>query len=148
MRIAFMTALLLLSVFYAALAFSDLEFLSARGRIGPGFFPQIIAVLLVAFVLYNIVLDYRRRDGDEAVSENWRVTLSVVAMVGLLIVASHFLGALPGMVIFMLLALSVLNRGRHVTNLLVGLLLPIGLFTLFRYSLNAAMPPGLLGLPL
>ncbi|MEQ8229287.1 MAG: tripartite tricarboxylate transporter TctB family protein [Rhodospirillales bacterium] len=143
-----MTALLLLSVFYAALAFSDLEFLSARGRIGPGFFPQIIAVLLVAFVLYNIVLDYRRRDGDEAVSENWRVTLSVVAMVGLLIVASHFLGALPGMVIFMLLALSVLNRGRHVTNLLVGLLLPIGLFTLFRYSLNAAMPPGLLGLPL
>lgn len=148
MRIAFMTALLLLSVFYAALAFSDLEFLSARGRIGPGFFPQIIAVLLVAFVLYNLVLDYRRRDGDEAVSENWPVTLSVVAMVGLLIAASYFLGALPGMVIFMLLALSVLNRGRHVTNLLVGLLLPIGLFTLFRYSLNAAMPPGLLGLPL
>ncbi|MAY68414.1 MAG: hypothetical protein CMM77_14975 [Rhodospirillaceae bacterium] len=148
MRIAFMTALLLLSVFYAALAFSDLNFLSARGRIGPGFFPQIIASLLVAFMLYNVVLDYRRRDGDDAVSVNWAVTLAVVAMVGLLVVASHFLGALPGMVIFMLLALSVLNRGQHVTNLLVGVLLPIGLFTLFRYSLNAAMPPGMLGLPL
>lgn len=142
-----MTAVLLLSVFYAVLAFADLNFLSSRGRIGPGFFPQIIAVALVAFVLHATVVEFRRRHTDDAISMDWPVTIFVVAMVALLIIASHFLGALPGMVLFMLLALFVLNRGRHVTNLLVGLLLPIGLFTLFRHTLNAALPPGMLGLP-
>jgi len=142
MRLAFLVALLLLSVFYAVLSFGDLNFLSARGRIGPGFFPQIIATLLVAFTLYSTILEFRHRSGDEEISSDWRISASVAGMLVLLIVSSHWLGALPGMIIFMLLALTVLNRGRHVTNLLVGVLLPVGLFSLFRFWLNAAMPPG------
>lgn len=145
MRLAFLVVLLLLSVFYAALAFSDLNFLSARGRIGPGFFPQIIASLLVAFTLYSTIAEFRRPEGDEQISTDWRIAASVAAMLVLLIATSHWLGALPGMMIFMLLALSVLNRGRHVTNILVGVLLPAGLFALFRFWLNAAMPPGMFG---
>lgn len=143
MRLAFLIALLLLSVFYATLAFGDLNFLSARGRIGPGFFPQIIAVLLVAFTLYSTVLEFHRRAPDEKISADWRISASVAGMLALLIASSHWLGALPGMIIFMLLALSVLNRGRHVTNILVGVLLPAGLLFLFRYWLNAALPPGM-----
>ena len=145
MRLAFLVVLLLLSVFYAVLAFGDLNFLSARGRIGPGLFPQIIASLLVAFTLYSTIVEFRRREGDEHISSDWRISASVAAMLVLLIGASHWLGALPGMMIFMLLALSVLNRGRHVTNLLVGVLLPAGLFFLFRFWLNAALPPGMFG---
>lgn len=147
MRFAFALALLLLSAFYAGLAFGDLNFLSARGRIGPGFFPQIIGTLLVAFTLWTVVVEARSRHTDEAVSSDWRVTAGVVAMLAILITASHFLGALPGMVIFMLISLSVLNRGQHVVNGLVGVALPVGLFALFRFWLNAAMPPGMLGLP-
>lgn len=146
MRTAFTTSLLLLSVFYTAIAFADLNFLSARGRIAPGFFPQIIGVLLVAFTLHTAVVEFRRRHSDEPMSADWRVTISVVGMLAVLILASHWLGALLGMVIFMLLALSVLNRGRYLTNVLVGVLLPVGMFALFRYSLNAAMPPGMIGL--
>lgn len=148
MRAAFLVALLLLSVFYAVLAFTGLNFLSATGRIGPGFFPQIIGGLLVAFTLHSTVVEFRRRHSDEPISSDWKVTLGVAGMLLLLVLASHYLGALPGMIIFMLLSLVVLNRGRHVTNLAVGLLLPVGLFSLFRYWLNAAMPPGMLGLPL
>lgn len=144
MRLAFLVALLLASVFYAALAFNDLNFLSARGRIGPGFFPQIIGALLVAITLYSTVVEFRHRDGGESISPDWRTSAGVAAMLILLIATSHWLGALPGMIIFMLLALSVLNRGRHATNLLVGVLLPVGLFALFRFWLNAAMPPGML----
>jgi putative tricarboxylic transport membrane protein len=145
MRLAFLVALLLLSVFYAGLAFNDLNFLSARGRIAPGFFPQIIGSLLVALTLYSTIVEFRRRDSDERISLDWGITALVVVMLALFIAASHLLGALPGMIIFMLLSLSVLNRGRHVTNLLVGVLLPVGLFTLFRFWLNAAMPPGIFG---
>lgn len=148
MRAAFLVALLLLSVFYAVLAFTGLNFLSATGRIGPGFFPQIIGGLLVLFTLYSTVIEFRRRHSDTPVLPDWKVTVGVAGMLLILILASHYLGALPGMIIFMLLALMVLNRGRYVTNILVGLLLPVGLFTLFRYWLNAAMPPGMLDLPL
>lgn len=148
MRAAFLVSLLLLSAFYAALAFTGLNFLSATGRIGPGFFPQIIGGLLVLFTLYSTVIEFRRRHSDLPPLPDWKVTVCVAGMLLLLIVASHYLGALPGMIIFMLLSLMVLNRGRYLTNLLVGLLLPSGLFVLFRYWLNAAMPPGMLGLPL
>jgi putative tricarboxylic transport membrane protein len=148
MRAAFLVSLLLLSVFYAVLAFTSLNFLSATGRIAPGFFPQIIATLLVACTLYSTVIAFRGHENDEPISSDWQVSLGVAAMVGLLILTCQWLGALPGMVLFMLLSLSVLNRGRHMTNFLVGVLLPAGLFALFRYSLNASMPPGMLGLPL
>lgn len=148
MRLAFLVALLLLSTFYAVLAFTDLNFLSARGRIAPGFFPQIIGSLLVAFTLYSAIVEFRRGNSDEQISLDWGITVVVAAMLALLIATSHWLGALPGMVIFMLLSLSVLNRGRHLTNLLVGVLLPVGLFSLFRFWLNAAMPPGVFGFAL
>lgn len=148
MRAAFLVTLLLLSVFYAALAFVNFNFLSPTGRIAPGFFPQIISTLLVGMTLYCTAIEFRRKDADEPVSEDWRVVLGVLSMVFFLILACHWLGALPAMVLFMLLSLSVLNRGRHLTNVLVGVLLPVGIYTLFRYSLNAAMPPGMLGLPL
>lgn len=148
MRLTFLVVLLLLSALYAAFAFGDLNFVSARGRIGPGFFPQITATLLVAITLYSTIHELRHRRQHEHLSADWRTAASVVAMVVLLILASHWLGALPGMVIFMLVSLSLLNRGRHVTNLLVGILLPAGLFFLFRVWLNAALPPGIFGSPL
>lgn len=145
MRLVFLVALLLLSAFYAALAFNDFDFLSPRGRIAPGFFPQIISSLLVALTLYSTIVEFRRRHSDERLSQDWGITAIVAAMLVLLIGGSHWLGALPGMIIFMVLALTVLNRGRHATNLLIGVLLPVGLFTLFRFWLNAAMPPGVFG---
>lgn len=144
MRLVFLVALLLLSVFYAVLAF-NFDFLSPRGRIAPGFFPQIIATLLVACTIYSSIIEFRRRHSNDRISQDWGVAVAVAAMLVLLIVASHWLGALPGMILFMVLALSVLNRRRHLTNLLVGILLPVGLFSLFRFWLNAAMPPGLFG---
>lgn len=147
MRLAFLIGVLLLSVFYTALAFHDLEFLSSRGRIAPGFFPQIIGPLTVAISLYTVILDYRRGGKVESLGEEWKTAILMVALLGILIVASHYLGALPGMLIFMLLALSILNRGEHLTNVLVGVLLPVGMYAMFRFWLNAAMPPGVLGLP-
>lgn len=144
-----MLVLLLIAVGYAAFAISELRFLSASGRIGPGFFPQIIGVSLVVLCLYSAIVDLRgRREDDSSISENWGVVAAVGVLSAVLILASYWLGALPGMVIFMLLALSVLNRGRHVQNLVVGVLLPLAIFSLFRYSLNATMPQGFVGIPI
>lgn len=148
MRIAFLLALLALSVFYTALAFIDHEFLSARGRIAPGFFPQIIGTLLTVFLIFATTEAVKKNRNESVAGSNIMVSGGISLMVGLLILTSHYLGALPGMLIFMLLALFTLNRGRYVTNLALGILLPVGLYSLFRFTLNAALPPGMLGLPL
>ena len=148
MRAGFTLALLVPAAFYAILAFNGLNFLSPAGRIGPGFFPQIIGALLVAMCLYSLVSDLEQRDHDEPVSRLWLVVAVVAALSGLLVAAIYVLGALPGMILFMLLALSYLNRGRHLQNALLGAALPIAIFVLFRYGLNATMPDGILGLSL
>jgi hypothetical protein len=51
------------------------------------------------------------------------------------------------MIAFMAATLALLNRGRHVQNALLALLLPIGFYLLFKVWLNAAMPRGMLPLP-
>lgn len=149
MRAYFMLALLMPSVLYAGLAISELRFHGPLGRIGPGFFPQIIGVLLVVLMLYSTMIEFlRRQNTEEPATADWKAAGGVAALSAVLILACYWLGALPGMILFMLLALSAFNRGRHLTNVLIGALLPIGIFVLFRYSLNATMPPGMLGLPL
>ena len=51
------------------------------------------------------------------------------------------------MIAFMAAALAVFNRGRWLQNALLALLLPAGLYLLFKVWLNAAMPPGVVGFP-
>jgi hypothetical protein len=148
MRAIFMLVLLMLSVFYAGFAISELQFLGVRGRIGPGFFPQTIGVLLVALMLYSAIMEFRQRHTEEPIAIDWKAASGVAGLSAVLFLACHWLGALPGMILFMVMALSTFNRGRHLTNVLVGALLPIGIYALFRYPLNAALPPGMFGLPL
>jgi putative tricarboxylic transport membrane protein len=51
------------------------------------------------------------------------------------------------MIVFMAAGLHFLNRGRPLQNALIALLLPLGVYLLFRVWLNAAMPQGILPLP-
>ena len=48
------------------------------------------------------------------------------------------------MVAFLLATLTVLNRGRHVQNLAVAVLLPTAIYLLFDVWLNAAIPRGMI----
>jgi hypothetical protein len=145
MRVAFLAAVLALAGGYTALAFTELTWLSSAGRLGPGFFPRIIGVCLVALCLYSVFADRRR--SESFFSGEWR-TAATVALISLAFVALlNVLGGLLAMVAFMAAALYYLNRGRPVQNVLIAVLLPVGVYLLFRVWLNAAMPTGLLPLP-
>ncbi len=146
MRLAFTGVLLCMAVFYTYWAFAELSFLSSAGRLGPGFFPRIIGVALVATCLLTLAGDLRRRDGA-AVSGYWRIALVVAALSGAFILVLNVLGALLAMVLYMLTILSLLNRGRLLQNVAVSIGLPLALFLLFDVWLNASMPQGVLGLP-
>ena len=147
MRLAFTAAILCLAVLYTYWAFAELNFLSSAGRLGPGFFPRIIGVALIGVCLFTIVGDRKKRQDGGGLSSFWRVNLVVAALSGLFVLSLEILGGLLAMVAYMLVTLSVLNRGRLLQNVAISIALPVALFLMFDVWLNAAIPQDALGLP-
>ena len=146
MRLAITAAILCLALFYTYWAFAELSFWSSAGRLGPGFFPRIIGLALIAACLLTLAGDLKKRE-DVAVSSYWRITLVVAGLSGAFILVLNLLGGPLAMVVYMLATLSVLNRGKTVQNVAVSIGFPLALFLLFDVWLRASMPPGVLGLP-
>lgn len=148
MRAAFLVAILCASLFYSWHAFANLPFLSLTGRLGPGFFPRIIGVGLVLSCLYALAMDWRERVPGGAASDYWPTVLSVAVLSGLFVASLNILGGPLAMFVFLMAALTLLNRARPVQNLLVSALFPVAVYLLFRVWLNASMPRGIVPLPL
>jgi len=149
MKAVFLVAVLCTALLYTYTAFTELTFLTMSGRLGPAFFPRIIGVLLILACVYNLVLLARRSgpDGHEAAGGDWRITAGIIALSAAFVALLEILGGLVAMVLFLLAALSLLNRGRPVQNLLVSLLLPAGVHLLFDLWLKASTPKGMIPLP-
>lgn len=145
MRTGFLAAILLLAGGYSYVAFAELSYLSSAGRLGPGFFPRIIGASLVVLCAWSLYADRRR--ATEPLSPFWRTLAVIAALSGAFVVALELIGGLLAMIAFMAATLAFLNRGRHLQNTLLALVLPIGFYLLFKVWLNAAMPRGMLPLP-
>jgi putative tricarboxylic transport membrane protein len=147
MRLAFTAAILCLAVLYTYWAFADLSFLSSTGRLGPGFFPRIVGLILIAACVLTLAGDLKARHAEGGLSSFWGITAVVAVLSGAFILLLEILGGPLAMVVYMLATLSVLNRGKTMQNVAISFGLPLALFLLFDHWLNASMPPGTLGLP-
>jgi putative tricarboxylic transport membrane protein len=147
MRLAFTAAILCLAVSYTYWAFADLSFLSSTGRLGPGFFPRIVGLLLIVACVLTLAGDLKQRHDDGGLSSFWRITVVVAALSGAFVLLLEILGAPFAMVVYMLATLMLLNRGRALQNVAISLGLPLTLFLLFDRWLNASLPGDSLGLP-
>lgn len=145
MRAGFLLALLLVSGGYTWLAFAELDYLSSAGRLGPGFFPRIIGLALVAFCASCLLEEVKAK--GETLPAHWRTTAVVAALSAAFIALLEPLGGLLAMIAFMAAALAFLNRGRPWQNSLLAVVLPVCIYLLFKVWLNAALPRGVL-LPL
>jgi len=143
MRAGFLAGVLLLAGGYTWIAFAELAWLSSAGRLGPAFFPRIIGVALVALCAWSLVGELRR-GGREPVAEFWRDSAVLALYSALFVAALDVLGGLVSMIAYMAATLAFLNRRRHWQNALLAVLLPLGIYLLFRVWLNAAVPRGLL----
>ena len=143
MRAGFLAGVLLLAGGYTWLAFAELAWLSSAGRLGPGFFPRIVGGALVILCAWSLAAELRR-GARERLSEFWRVTLVLALLSGLFVAALDVLGGLASMIAYLAVTLAFLNRRRHWQNALLAVLLPLGIYLLFRVWLNAAVPRGLL----
>jgi len=147
MRAGFILAILFLASLYTYIAFSDLNYLSSAGRLGPGFFPRIIGASLVAMCALSLYLDLKRYLPTGGGSPAWRSAAVLALLSGILVALLDLLGGLVAMIVFMAAALRILNRGRPLQNALVAVLLPIAIYVVFQVWLKAAMPRGMLPLP-
>lgn len=147
MKRAFLLAILALALAYAYGALAQLTFLSSTGRLGPGFFPRIIGIALVAACLYALIAERRPAASSEEGPGLWKVTVAMAVVSGAFVALLDVLGGLLAMIAFMLAALSILNGGRWLQNVSVSLLLPLAVYALFELWLNASMPRGVLRLP-
>ena len=147
LRAGFLLAILFLAGCYTYIAFAELSYLSSAGRLGPGFMPRIYGVCLVAMCLYSLYADTRDGSGHEALSPGWRSAAALALLTAVLVGLLQVLGGLASMIVFMAAALWVFNRGRHLQNALVAILLPLAIHVVFGVWLRASMPRGLLGLP-
>jgi hypothetical protein len=143
MRAGFLLAVLAAGLVYTGFAFAELAWLGSTGRLGPGFFPRIVGVALVAFAAHGVLAELRR-EAREGLSGHWRPAAALAGLSALFVAALDVLGGLVSMILFMGAALAALNRGRPLQNVLLALLLPAGVYLLFRVWLNASMPRGLL----
>lgn len=147
LRLVFTLSILCAAVFYTFIAFTQLSFLSSTGRLGPGFFPRVIGIALIAICLYSMVVDRKEQLEDGSSSPYWKDTLIFTVLTTLFIALLNVLGGFWAMVVYMLATLSIFNRGRLLHNVLISVLLPIALFLLFDVWLNAAVPEGLIPFP-
>ncbi|MDG3040192.1 tripartite tricarboxylate transporter TctB family protein [Roseicyclus marinus] len=156
MRIVFLVAVLGAAIFYSYIAFADLNFMTRTGRLGPGFFPRIVGLTMVAMTLLAILDALRDRarvnaggapGADDAPDGRWRDFVLLVAMALGYAVLIRLFGGLVSTVLYLGLALALLNPGRHLQNALVAIIFPACVYLLFDRVLNANMPPALIDLP-
>ena len=147
LRAGFLLAILFLAGAYTYVAFAELSYLSSAGRLGPGFMPRIIGVALVAMCALSLYSDMSKRPSGEALSPGWKSAAVLAVLSGVFIVLLELIGGLLSMVAFMAASLWILNRGRHLQNVLIAVLLPVFLHVVFSVWLRASMPTGLLPLP-
>ena len=156
MRIVFLVALLGAAIFYSYIAFADLNFMTRTGRLGPGFFPRIVGLGIVGMTLLAILDALRDRarvaaggapGADDAPDGRWRDFALLVAMALSYAVLIRLFGGFISTLIYLGVALALLNPGKLLQNTLVAVIFPTCVYLLFDRVLNANMPPALIDLP-
>ncbi len=147
MRIGFLLVVLAGAVCYTYVAFVDLAFLTRTGRLGPGFFPRIVGVAMIAFTIWALVEAIGKQRDVNADTSGWRDAFILMGLAVGYAVLLRLFGGFPATVVYLALALSILNRGKHAQNAVMVVAIPSAVYLLFDRMLNANMPPALFELP-
>ncbi|MCI2416893.1 tripartite tricarboxylate transporter TctB family protein [Saccharopolyspora sp. K220] len=140
----FLGVLLVVMAGYTLMAM-EMQWRTAAGRIGPGFFPRIIGFAAIALCVIAAVQSLRPGKEDDATSARHPKVLLVFVGAGVVFLLALLpLGAVVASAIFLLATLSLLDQGHLIRNIVIAVLLPVGLYLLFDVALNAGLPSGVL----
>ena len=158
-KLAFLGVLLLVFAVYTEMAMG-MEWRTAAGRIGPGFFPRILGVTAIAVIVVAAVREiFSRSDEDsadevEAAEEAAEPDLGrhSLALVAFIVAAAVFvallgvLGAAVAGILFLGVTLWFLDREHHVRAVIIAVAVPVLLYLALQVGLNVGLPQGILPL--
>lgn len=147
MQGVFSLTLLVLSALYTWMGYSTLEIMSA-GMPGPGYFPLLTGLGLVALTFWTLLKDVRRQRGstkgpapDTHLRHRRDVALLVVLFAAYIFMLPY-LGMLLSTGVFMFLVLQGINGSARGKNLVYAVLAPAGVYLLFEVFLKTGLPTG------
>lgn len=145
MRPLFYLFLLIAAIVYTYMAFFDLSFLTNRGRMGPGFFPRFIGVLLIISLSASMLNEARKgvlfsNSEDGQMLDAWMLIGMSIGF-GVLLLFVGYLIAIP---LYLGAVLTYYNRRHLMINGAITVAVPVVVYVLFGNVLNAALPHGVL----
>jgi hypothetical protein len=158
-KLAFLGVLLLAFAVYTEMAMG-MEWRTAAGRIGPGFFPRILGLTAIVVTVAAGAREILSRPDDETTDEVeaaeeaaepdlGRHPLALVAFIAAAAVFVALLGllgaALAG-VLFLGVTLWFLDRENHVRAVIIAIAVPVLLYLGLQVGLNVGLPQGILRL--
>jgi putative tricarboxylic transport membrane protein len=136
-----------------------MEWRTAAGRIGPGFFPRVIGVLGVVLTVVALVRSVRadragastdepaageEEEGEADLGRHPRTTALVVLGCAGLVAVYVALGAAVASALFLFGCLWLLGRPHPALNAAISVGFAVGLYLLFETLLGAGLPEGVL----
>lgn len=115
------------------------------GSVGPGFFPRIIAVLLLALVVwYGIKIIRQKIEVDEEifVKKALLPQLSLIVFLIVMIYLTQVIGMLVSIALFMFMMLTVFQKINWKNALVFTMLVMAVMYGIFEFWLDANLPAG------
>jgi hypothetical protein len=118
---------------------------------GPGFFPKILAGLLIVLGLLLAGLAVREKpeepDADaepDDVSPGRKILrpIGVLIVFGVIAPLVAFIGYIPAMILLVLVILYGIERRRDFRSLLAAVLIPVATYVLFAHLFSIPLPSG------
>jgi putative tricarboxylic transport membrane protein len=158
-KLAFLGVLLLAFAFYTQMAMG-MEWRTAAGRIGPGFFPRIVGATAIAVIVVAAVREIFSRPGDENTDEVeaaeeaaepdlGRHSLALVAFIvacAVFVALLGVLGAAVAGILFLGVTLWFLDREHHIRAVIIAVAVPVLLYLALQIGLDVGLPQGILPL--
>jgi hypothetical protein len=142
----FLCALMVVLAAYTWLAW-DMDWRTAAGRLGPGFFPRVIGVAGLVLCGVAAVRSLRRAEPGEIEPRQqrhpWPLAATAAGLAAFLVLFIP-LGALFAPALFIFGLSWLLRRGHLVRNAVLSALISVFLYALFELVLDAGLPEGLL----
>jgi putative tricarboxylic transport membrane protein len=128
----------------------DLTMFGEHNVPGPGFFPKILAGLLVFLGLLLAGIAFREKPAEPEVEEDATSTparrmlrpVGVLIVFGVIAPLVAIIGYIPAMVLLVLVVLYGIERRRDFRSLLAAVLIPVATYVLFAHLFSIPLPSG------
>ncbi|HEX6979711.1 MAG TPA: tripartite tricarboxylate transporter TctB family protein [Alphaproteobacteria bacterium] len=135
----FYAGLLFVAFGIAALVIAQSYPVGTASRMGPGYFPRILGILLVALGALQSLIGMRGRAGFP-LQWHWRPLFILLASVALFILLTSWLGLIVAALVLVFIASAASAEFRWREALIAGAVQGVAAATLFVYALGLPLP--------